>query len=245
MIEATFRPVKSQMPALRRAFDRQLQQAALRLTDRAATKVKDRIRAEMTAAGLGRLGFALGAGSDLKKSGSVRSIGSGWSASGWVFIRSGSQRTRGAIEAYTQGASITPKNPSGLLWFPTEDIMRMVRLPIPSSGGNASANYRLTPKLWDRTYASRFGPLVRLKLHGKDVLVVRNATLSLAGKPRSLRPLTKRGKVPKGQVAREFVVAFIGIPSTTRAARVNPLAIARQVTNELSRSLGINLNVGA
>jgi len=199
----------------------------------------------MAAAGLGKLGMAIGAGSDLKKSGQVHARGGGWSASGWVYIRSGSQRSRGAIEAYTQGATILPKNPSGLLWFPTDDIMRMARVTLPSSSGNARGNVRLTPKLWDRVYAARFGPLVRLRLHGKDVLVVRNATLSLAGKPRSIKPLTKRGKVPKGQIAREFVIAFIGIPNTTRAARVNPLALAQQVVTELGRQIGLNLNVGA
>ena len=245
MILAGSRIVSSQFPALRREFDRKLQAAALRLTDRGATMVKDRLRKEMAAAGLGKLGMAISSGSDLKKSGTVHARGGGWSASGWVYIRSGSQRTQGAIEAYTQGATITPKNPSGLLWFPTDDIMRMARVPLPSSAGNARANVRLTPRLWDRTYAARFGPLVRLRLHGRDVLVVRNATLSLAGKPRSLRPLTKRGKVPKGQVAREFVIAFIGIPNTTRAARVDPKQIAQQVVTELGRQIGLDLKLGA
>jgi hypothetical protein len=149
----------------------------------------------------------------------------------------------GALQAYTEGATITPKNPSGLLWFPTDDIMRMARVPLPSSGGNARANVRLTPKLWKRTYEARFGPLIRLP--GTNVLVVKNATLSLAGKPRSIKPLTKRGKVPKGQVAKQYIVAFIGIPQTSRTARVNPATIARKVLAELGRGFTVAMKSGA
>jgi hypothetical protein len=210
MIRVEARGPRSQMPEIRRAFEQQLQAKALSMTDRAATRAKTKLR---------------------ERSG-------GWSASGWIFIRSASERTRGAIEAYTQGATILPRNPSGLLWYPTDDIMRMARVPLPSSGGSARGNVRLTPKLWGRTYAQRFGPLVRLRLNGRDVLVVKNATLSLAGKPRSIKPLTRRGKVPRGQVQREFVIAFIGIRSTTRVARVNPAQTVRNAIIEMSRGSG-------
>lgn len=230
-------------PALKRAFDRRAQNAALKLTDRAAKTLKARHRSEMAAAGLGRLGMALGSGSDLEKGGRVHRSGSGWSVSGWVYVRSGSRRSRGALQAYTEGATITPKNPSGLLWFPTDDIMRMARVPLPSVGGNSKANVRLTPSLWRRVYAQRFGPLVRLP--GKNVLVVKNTTLSLAGKPRSIKPLTKRGKVPKGQVQRDMVVAFIGIRQTSRAARTDPAAIARKVMAELGRGFTVSSQSGA
>jgi hypothetical protein len=225
------RTPRTQAPALRRAFENSIQQDALRATDRAAASAKTRIRTEMAAAGLGRLGNALGSGSDLKQSGVVHRRGDSWSASGWVFVRSGSKRSRGAIEAYTEGANIRARNPSGLLWFPTDDIMRYARVPLPSSGGNSSGRVRLTPKLWDRTYAARFGRLFRIG----NTLFVKNATLSLAGKPRSLKARTKRGKVPKGQVGRELIAAFIGIPQTSRSARIDPRAIVQAVATDSIR----------
>ena len=240
---ASLRTPRTSFPELKRAFDRRAQAAALKATDRAAKKLKERHRSEMAAAGLGKLGMALGSGSDLEKGGRVHRGPDGWSVSGWVYVRSGSKRSRGALQAYTEGASITPKNSSGLLWFPTDDIMRMARVPLPSSAGNARANVRLTPKLWRRTYEARFGKLFRLP--GTNLLAVKNATLSLAGKPRSIKPLTKRGKVPKGQIAKEFVIAFIGIPQTSRAARVNPETIARKVLAELGRDFTVTMKSGA
>jgi hypothetical protein len=225
------RTPRTQAPALRRAFENSIQQAALRATDRAAAQAKTRIRAEMAAAGLGRLGQAIGSGSDLKQSGQVHRRGDSWSASGWVFVRSGSRRSRGAIEAYTEGASIRARNPSGLLWFPTDDIMRYARVPLPSSGGNSSGRVRLTPKLWSRTYAAKYGRLFRIG----NTLFVKNATLSLSGKRRSIKPLTKRGKVPKGQVQQELIAAFIGIPQTSRTARVDPRQITAAVASETMR----------
>lgn len=232
---ASLRSPRTSFPELKRAFDRRAQDAALRATDRAARRLKEAHRTEMAAAGLGKLGMALGSGSDLQKGGRVHRGPDGWSVSGWVYVRAGSKRSRGALQAYTEGANITPKNPSGLLWYPTDDIMRMARI--------GKANYRLTPKLWRKTYEARFGPLIRLP--GKNVLVVKNATLALSGKPRSIKPLTKRGKVPKGQVARAYVVAFIGIPHTSRAARVNPAAIARKVVAGLGRDFTLATKQGA
>lgn len=240
---ASLRSPRTSFPALKREFDRRAQGAALRATHRGAIRLKDAHRREMAAAGLGRLGMALGSGSDLEKGGRIHRGPNGWSVSGWVFVRSGSKRSQGALKAYTEGAKITPHNPSGLLWYPTDDIMRMARVPLPSTGGNARANVRLTPSLWRRVYQARFGPLVRLP--GTNLLAVKNTTLSLAGKPRSIKPLTKRGKVPKGQVQRDMVIAFIGIPQTSRAARVNPEAIARKVLAELGRDFTTTMRSGA
>ena len=50
----------------------QMEQAALAATDKAATELKGEIRGTMQAAGLGRLGNAIGSTSDLKKNGQVK-----------------------------------------------------------------------------------------------------------------------------------------------------------------------------
>ncbi len=229
---------------LEQEFSRQLQKAALTVTYQAAAKAKDRIRADMAAAGLGRLGYALGSGGDLRKGGRVHRKGNGWNASGWVFVRSGSQRSRGAIESYTDGATILPKR-GRYLWFATDDIKRLARVPIPSSGGNASANVRLEPRLWDRTYGRTLGPLFFMRgKNGTPLLVVRNATVSASGKARSIKARTKTGKIPKGQVAQEITVAFIGIPRTARKARINVREIINQVVAELPKQDGLRFEAG-
>lgn len=231
----------SDLLRVKQKFEAQLQRLALTTTDRAAKMAKEKLRADMAAAGLGRLGNAIGEGSDLRSNRIVKQKGGGrWSASGWLFIRSRSQRAVGAIISYTEGATITPRR-GRYLWIATDDIKRLARVPLPSSGGNASANVRLEPRLWDRTYGRRLGPLFQIiGKGGTPLLVVKNQTVSASGKAGSLRPRTKTGRVPKGQVEQEITVAFIGIPRTSRSARVDVRQIAQRIADELPASLGSN-----
>lgn len=105
----------------------------------------------MASAGLGRLGAVVDSGSDLQKRGAVRASGIGFSASGWVFVRSKSPRTRGAIEAYTEGAEITPRA-GRWLWIPTDDI--------PARAGGK----KITPANWEKSgLDKKIGPLVTIK----------------------------------------------------------------------------------
>jgi hypothetical protein len=238
MFTAEFTPVRTAMPALKRAFDNKIQQAALRATDRAATKAKEQIRSDMAAAGLGKLGMALGSGSDLKKGGRVHRQGDGWSVSGWVFVRSGSKRSRGAIEAYTQGAEIKPRK-GRWLWIPSRDIQRLV--------GKGRDRRRLTPALWNENgLDTRIGPLQLVpNINGRPLLVVKTGAVAATGRARSLRGRLKSGKAPRGFVNREFVVAFIGIPYTSRQARARPAEIARKVAADMSRDFILTTSTGA
>lgn len=225
---------------LRREIDRRAQRAALDATDETATEAKDMMRSQMSAAGLGALGMALGAGSDKRKTGGVhRQENGGWSASGWVFIRSKSPRTVGAIMSYTEGATITPRR-GRYLWIATDDVKRLVGLPIPKTGGGkGAANFRLEPRYWDRTYGRTLGPLVQIRgENGLPVLIIRNASLSASGKAGSVKQLLKNGRAPKGQVAQDTIVAFYAIPNTKRAARIDPRAIARTAAATLPAKLG-------
>jgi hypothetical protein len=230
---------------LKRELDARLRQIALTTTDNAARQAKDKLRADFAAAGLGRLGFAIGEGSDKRKNRNVKELGGGrWSASGWLFIRSRSQRTVGAIISYTEGATILPRR-GRYLWIATDAVKRLAGVPLPSTGGGkGTANVRLEPRLWDRTYGRRLGPLIPIKGDdGTPLLVIKNQTVSASGKAGSLRPRTKTGRIPKGQVEQEITVAFIGIPNTRRAARVDVRAIAQQVANSLPAQLGASFNV--
>lgn len=217
-------------PDYRPAFDQyyrqseqQMEAAALRATDRGRTGATRTIRQQMQSAGLGRLGNAIGSTSDLARGRSVHRLpGGGFSASGTVHIRSRSPRTIGAIEAYTQGAEIRPVR-SRWLWIPTDEIPRV------------TARQRMTPALYVRNgFERKIGPLVRIaSVNGNPLLIARNIGVSEAGRSRSAKSLTKSGRPRKGQRLKEFVVAFIGIPRTSRAARVDVSAIMRSVADQL------------
>lgn len=199
----------------RRFAEQRMERAALIATDRAAKDSKAAIRTAMSGAGLGRLGNAITSQSDLSEGRGVhRYAGGGFSASGIVYVRSRSERTLGAIESYTKGSVIRPVR-SRWLWIPTDNIPRV------------SKRYRLTPAMWTASGLDRkIGPLVRIKsVNGYPLLIVENTTVALSGKKRSAKRLNKNGRPAKGQVEKQFIVAFIGIPYTARAARVDVEAL--------------------
>lgn len=198
------------------------EQAALLATDRAAAGALSRFRSEMQAAGLGRLGNALGSSSDLKRGGVHRFGVDGFSASGVVYVRTRSERTLGAIEAYTEDANIRP-NRGRYLWIATDDIPRV------------TGRYRMTPELYRKNgFERKIGPLIFARsASGTPLLIAKNIGLSEAGKSRSARSLTNSGRARKGQYAVPAIVAFFGIPHTARAARVDARAIMEQARAEL------------
>ncbi|MBA4087065.1 MAG: hypothetical protein C0491_04590 [Novosphingobium sp.] len=211
------------------SIDRRLELAALEATDQAAKIAVRSIRDAMAGAGLGRLGNGLGAASDLSSGRGIhRREAGGWSASGIVFVRSRSERTRGALEAYTAGAEIAPKR-GRWLWIATPDIQRLA--------GGKGRRQRVTPGNWDNLGLDRrIGPLVQLKsVNGYPLLAVQGAGVSLTGAKGSARSLRKNGQARRGQVRRELLIAFVAIPRTSRAARVDVNAILAGVQADLPR----------
>lgn len=188
---------------------------AMEVSDKAADRALRNIRADMAGAKLGRLGNALGMTSDKRKGGQLYRQGDAARASGVIYIRSKSPRTVGAIISYTEGNEIRPVK-GRWLWFPTENAQRVV--------GRGKERRRLTPALWrERGLDQKIGPLIRLRsVNGNPILAVKNVGVSqVAGGRRRARGLTKSGRPRKGDVAAELVVMFIGIPRTSRQARVN------------------------
>lgn len=228
--------------ALGAAFDRwdafhqaRVQKAMLSATATGGRRLKSKLRERMQGARLGNLGNAFAATSDEERGRGVHHRpGGGFSASGLVYVRSGSERTRGALTAYTAGADIRPRN-GKWLWVPSSDIQRLV--------GSKSERRRLTPALWrERGLESKIGPLTFIpSVNGYPLLVLKNVGTSLAGASRSVKSLRKNGQPRRGQRAREFVVAFIGIPWTSRQARVDVRAIHREVMAELPAILSREL----
>lgn len=210
-------PPRSAFDKFERETEARIEAAALNATHIAAGRAKTLIRREMSAAALGRLGNAIDSGGDLEKRGAVRKSGVGFSASGWVHVRRKSERTLGTIEAYTAGAEIAPRR-GRWLWIPTNDI--------PARAGRV----KITPGNWSKYgLDQRIGPLVMVKsVNGRPLLVVKGASVSGEGKRRSAKSLRRDGGLRKGQVARDFIVAFIAIPRTSRQARIDVPAIMRE-----------------
>jgi len=206
-----------------RFAEQRIERAALVATDRGRRIALNLIRQEMAAAGLGRLGNAIGSGSDLEQGrGVFRTAGGNFSASGSVFVRSGSERSRGAIEAYTQGADIRPVR-GRWLWIATDQIPRV------------TGRYRMTPDLYVRNgFEQKIGPLHFVRsVNGYPLLVVKGASVATSGRQRSAKALRRNGMARAGQTAKEFIVAFIGIPRTARSARVDVAGILGRVQQQL------------
>lgn len=196
---------------LQQDAERRMEAAALAATKAAGRQALNGIRSEMRSRNLGRLPNALGMTSDADK-GTVHRKPTGFRASGVVFAKGKSARTHGAIESYTVGATISPRQ-GRWLWIPTKEIQRLT--------GTGRARVRVTPGNWTQFGLDRkVGPLVPLKgINGRPLLAVEN--VGTGGRAGTARSLTKKGRARKGQRRREIVIAFVAIPRTSRAARVN------------------------
>lgn len=223
MIGASFRPPsRANFDDFRRNSIQSIERAALRSVAVVAGRGKAAIRSQFSGAGLAGLGRAIDANSDDKK-GTIKRFGAtGFSVSAAFFVRSQSERTLGAIASYTDGAEIVPVR-GRWLWFATDEI--------PKRAGRK----RMTPALYRANgFESKIGPLIFVKsINGNPLLVVKGGSVNAAGKARSAKGRTKAGGLRKGQRAKEFIVAFIGIPRTSRAARVNITAILNNVRAQL------------
>lgn len=197
-------------------------------TGRGTSRLKTDLRDGMRGAGLGRLGQALGSVSDADRGGTGKRYPDGSiSAGGVIFVRSRSARTVGALTSYLGDGSteITPRR-GRWLWFPSDEIRRI--------GGSGAAKRRLTPGNWSKFGMDRkIGPLVRVTARGgRPLLIVKEVGVSAAGRRRSARSLTKSGRPRKGDVS-AGIIAFIGIPRTSRQARVDHRRLHREVMAEL------------
>ena len=108
-------------------------------------------------------------------------------------------------------------------------------IALPGGPRYVTGRYRMTPALYRANgFETKIGPLVQVRsVNGNPLLVVKTASVSAAGLPRKAKALTKAGRLRKGQRGKEFIVAFIGIPRTARAARVDVAALLRQVQAQL------------
>ncbi len=219
-------PPRSAFENFRRLSRERIERAALEASDEGGKAALREVRTAMALARLGRLGQAIATNSDLSRNGRVFKTPFGFSASANLHIRSGSPRSRGTIEAYTQGAEIRPVK-GRWLWIATAEIQSKV--------GKGRFKSRVTPELYNRFGLDKsIGPLVQITgINGNPLLIVRDASVSAAGVRGKARSRTKSGRLRAGQRAKDTIVAFIGIPRTSRAARINVNAIMRQQQQRL------------
>jgi hypothetical protein len=201
--------------AMTRDLDRQLKRAALRASHKAALGARDEIRSSMRGARLGGLANAIRHTSDQRKGRLHTRTGGGFSASGTVYVAGKSERTLGAIEAYTEGAAITAKRGRWLAFVASDQIPRRV------------GRRRMTPELYrSGGLEQRIGPLQFVRSSRPSVAYLVAEDVSIRPDKRgSARRLPKNGKV-RGNRVQVGIVAFVLIKATRRSKRLDPLRIA-------------------
>lgn len=228
MIGVSVRPDIDALSRAQQKFMRFAERRLLVESDRAAEEAKNEIRDEMSGAQLGRLGNAIAHTSDLKLGKGVHRSGGVTTASGIVYVRSRSERTQGAIDIYTRGGVIAAKG-GGWMWIPSDQLAAR-------AGGRRGK--KMTPALFYKFgLDKKLGPLVRIQGDEGPLLIIKNVGINAAGKSRSAKSLKKNGEARKGQIRLDFIVAFTGIKSTSRRARVNPRVIASRAAQRMGKRL--------
>jgi len=185
------------------------EQAVLRATARAARAALVQVRAGLP----GRLKGAIGTGSELDKRGRALRRGDQLSASGWIHVRSRSERAIGALRSATEGGTITARRGQWLA-IATDNI--------PSRAGRK----RMTPQLYKALGLEQsIGPLRFVEGRGgNEALLVVDGPLSVdrfGRKGRSARRLPRRGALGSTRKVVKQIVAFVLIRSTSRAKLVD------------------------
>lgn len=200
----------------RRNMFARLQRAALRASDAAATGAQEDIRRAMRGQRLGGLANAIKQTSDLKKNRIKQRQDGGFSASGVVYAHVRSERTKGALDAYTEGATIVPRKGRWLA-IATNEIPRRV------------GRYKMTPQRYvEGGFESRIGPLrfVPTKRGSVAYLIADNVTTNPL-RTGSARRLPKSGLARPGR-SQVGIVAFVLIRQTKRTKRIDPHQLARK-----------------
>lgn len=190
-----------------------LRQAAVNTTSRQSIAYRKSVKQKIAAAGLGRLGNAIGETSSKRLR---RPFGDPF---GVVFAWGGSEgRAQQALYAYTTGVTIRARNKIWLA-FQTNAIPRRA----------GPLRKRMTPELYKQSgFEQSLGKLVFKPIGpNKALLVIQNVTLQ--PKTGRARPAGKRPT--KTRVFKKETPAFILIKNTRRAKRVDDLAVARAIAN--------------
>lgn len=217
-----FTPLRREAARLKKLHDR----AALEVTDLAIQKAHKHVQAKMRSVGLGRLDRAVGWTSAKRKGQRDRT------PYGVIFAKDGDESLAGgALEAYSRGTTISPKNGNWLA-VPTAAAPRLV-----NAGGKRR---RLTPARWEAAGLNqKIGRLIFRQINSNlALLVVRRVSLSpKSGQAKALGKRAPRTRiVPQGDT-----VVFVLIRQTRRAKRFDKDEIiafyARRMPDYMARTL--------
>lgn len=199
--------IKAGMRADAAKIHRDHRRAAIDVTELASKKAQAHIQAKMRSVGLGRLSNAVGQTSAKRK----RQTDPGRDPYGVIFARGGDDSLAGgALEAYSQGAVIRPKNGAWLA-VPTKAAPRFVQA--------AGKRRRLTPALWATAGLNqKIGRLVFKQIRS-DLAILTVRSVSLSPKSGQAKALGKSGRSRSRIVAKGDVVVFVLIKQTRRAKR--------------------------
>lgn len=228
-ISAT-KPNLSVLKADGRRINKEHMRAGAKAIHRAGKLGFRRTRQKIVAVGLGKLEKVVGFDSSFQSGGAAGQLRP------WAVIYAKGQskaddRGAGALEAYSEGAVITP-NPSlfgtGWLWIPTTAIPKRIN------------RFRATPARYNHSsLVSSIGPLVFRRIaSNRAILVVKNVKVSVkTGRAKALgkrRPRTAR--------VEKSVVAFVGIKITRRMKRLDQRQIMRLASTLVPRFIAEDLS---
>lgn len=198
--------IRRLMGLQRQQFLRDQRRIGLRVTDRASKVGRANVQRSMKGARLGRLGNAVGQTSALRK-GNLGARDHPWGA----FYARGGDRTRagGALEAYSQGANITPEGE--WLAFPTRAVPRVLNVN--------GRRQRLTVELYNQSsLVQSLGPLVFVqKSATKAFYIVNRVTVSA----KTGRAQRDSGRKTRTRIRQRAIIVFNAIKRTTRAKRID------------------------
>lgn len=213
-VEAKIPNVSAQIRRDVQRIQKEHSRASQEAAEIASKKGQRHVQAKMRSVGLGKLANAVGQTSSKKKRRSDAD-GNAW---GVIYARGGDEsRAGGALEAYSRGVTIRPKQAEWLA-VPTKAVPRFV-----TAGGRRR---RLTPSLWEKAgLNTRIGKLVFKRIR-QNLAILTVSKVSLSPKTGRAKALGK-GRPRTRIVPKKDVVAFILIKQTRRAKRFDQHEIMR------------------
>lgn len=218
---------------------RRLGNSVARAVDDTGKVALDRTHTEMKNGRLGKLAGAIGYTSDHKKRQvpDAATTGARWRAGAIMFSRRGSERTDGALEAYSSGSvTILPKRGRWLAFATRELAARVPGIRGAAKGSRRSGTYRITPALYVRRGLDRrIGSLVFIKGRNPSeaLLIVKNVQVNAKRGFGGAKRIPRTGRIAANKKRVDFIIAFVLIRVTRRSQRFNGKANFEQSARQL------------
>lgn len=198
-------------------YDRAEQRGMHVAIDRATRLAQKAIQQRIKAVGLGRLGGAVRSTSSERKK--RRDPNNAWGA---IYAAGGDEsRAGGALEAYTQGATIRGRNVQWLA-IPTRALPKRI------------GRFRMTPKRYEAA-GNPLGPLVFKLVTRNRAYLIAQGDFTTSAKTGRAKPF--KGRVSRGRQKRRDIIAFVLIKETKRAKRFDQRDLVRLAHAQMPKFL--------